>query len=153
MNSLTAYFTFDGHCREAMMFYQSCLGGELYFQKVGDTPEAEKLPSQMKDCILHATLKKDDMIIMGTDMVSDEGLKHGNSISVLLFCRDSNCLRKIYRKLVVYGKATIPVSARGSGGLFAGLTDKYGIHWLLRCEIVPQESKIYLPQILTIQKN
>jgi PhnB protein len=32
------YLTFDGKCKEAMTFYKECLGGELEFQTIGDSP-------------------------------------------------------------------------------------------------------------------
>jgi PhnB protein len=39
-----------------MMFYKECLGGELVFQTIGESPLSEKMPKKMKDCILHSTL-------------------------------------------------------------------------------------------------
>ena len=32
MKSVTTYLHFNGNCREAMSFYQTCLGGELHLQ-------------------------------------------------------------------------------------------------------------------------
>jgi PhnB protein len=114
-----------------MQFYQSCLGGELHFQTVGDTPRSASLPRKVKDYILHATLRKKGVTLMGTDMVEDEGLYPGNTLSVLILCNSEADLKQIYRKLATNGKATQPISQRNSGGLFGGLTDQYGIRWLL----------------------
>ncbi len=58
MTQINSYLTFNGNCREAMNFYKSCLGGELHFQTIGDSPLSEGMPAAMKACILKATLKK-----------------------------------------------------------------------------------------------
>ena len=55
---IQSYLTFNGNCREAMNFYQRCLGGELAFQTVGESPLSDHMPAQMKDCILHSTLTR-----------------------------------------------------------------------------------------------
>ena len=47
---------------------------------------ADKLPPQMKQRILHATLTKGDMVIMASDMVNEKGLIKGNSVSLMLNC-------------------------------------------------------------------
>lgn len=69
MTQINAYLTFNGNCREAMMFYGFCLGGELIFQTIGESPLAEKMNPKMKDSVLHATLKKDKLVLKGTDCV------------------------------------------------------------------------------------
>lgn len=36
MKEITPYLNFDGNCREAMTFYQRCLGGELNVMTFGE---------------------------------------------------------------------------------------------------------------------
>ena len=72
MTQINSYLTFNGNCREAMNFYKECLGGELVLQTIGDSPLSEKMPAKMKDSILHSTLTKDNLVLLGSDMV-DEG--------------------------------------------------------------------------------
>jgi PhnB protein len=54
MTQINSYLTFNGNCREAMNFYKDCLGGELNLQTIAESPLADKMPAQMKECILHA---------------------------------------------------------------------------------------------------
>ncbi|MDO6675474.1 hypothetical protein Q4517_07920 [Tenacibaculum sp. 1_MG-2023] len=68
MSQLITYLTFNGNCREAMLFYQNCLGGELYFQTLEDSPKTENLPYNYKKYIVQAFLKKENMLLMGTDL-------------------------------------------------------------------------------------
>jgi PhnB protein len=61
---INTYLTFSGNCREAMTFYQKCLGGELSFQTIGEPPLSEKLPKKMKDFILNFTFSNGSLLLM-----------------------------------------------------------------------------------------
>ncbi len=131
MTQINSYLTFGGNCREAMNFYKECLGGELVLQTIGDSPMADKMPAKMKDCILHATLIKEALVIMGSDMVADKGLVKGNAVSLMLNCSSETEIKKNYAYLSAGGEATHPLEKTFWGALFGDLTDKYGNHWLL----------------------
>ena len=131
MSSISSYLTFNGNCREAMMFYKDCLGGELSLQPIGESPLADKMPPQMKERILHATLVKDDLVLLGSDMVAENGLLKGNSVSLMLNCSSEQEIKKFYENLSAGGEATHPPENSFWGALFGDLTDKFGNHWLL----------------------
>ncbi|WP_100611875.1 VOC family protein [Confluentibacter lentus] len=131
---IQSYLTFKGNCREAMMFYKSCFGGELTLQTIGDSPLSDKMPKKMKDCILHATLINDALILMGTDMVSSQGLIKGNNVSLSLKCMSLEQIEIYFEKLSEGGKVEHPLEHSFWGALFGDLTDKYGNHWLLSYE-------------------
>ncbi len=126
-----SYLTFSGNCREAMTFYQDCLGGDLTFQTIGESPLSNKLPQQMKDCILHATLKKETLLLQASDMVPQTGLVKGNAVSLSLDCGNEEEIKKVYAKLSADGKANHPLEDTFWGALFGDLTDKFGNHWIL----------------------
>lgn len=130
MVRLISYLTFGGNCREAMTFYQKCLGGQLSFQTLGESPMADQFPRKMKDCILHSSLHRYDWVLMGTDMVGEEGLVMGNAISLLIECSSEKEMRDLYEMLAENGQPTHPIDATFWGALFGGLTDKYGNDWL-----------------------
>jgi len=131
MTRIISYLTFNGNCREAMTFYKKCLGGTLTFQTVGESPLSGKMPERMKDCILHATLKKGGKVLMGTDMVGEEGLIKGNSVSLSLTCSSEDEIKNYYAKLSKGGNADHPLEESFWGATFGGFTDKFGNHWLL----------------------
>ncbi len=131
MTQINSYLTFNGNCREAMTFYQDCLGGELSFQTVGESPLSSSMPEQMKNCILHSTLTKDALVLMGSDMVSDLGLIKGNSVSLSLNCSSEEEIKNYYVKLSSEGTANHQLEESFWGALFGDLTDKFGNHWLL----------------------
>lgn len=126
-----SYLSFNGNCREAMKFYQKCLGGELTFQTMGESPFSTKMPQKMKNCIVHATLQNKKLILQGTDLVPQKGLVKGNAVSLSLGCNSEEEIKKVYAKLSEEGKADFPLEVTFWGTQFGGLTDKYGNHWLL----------------------
>ena len=131
MADIKTYLTFSGNCREAMNFYKQCLDGELTFQTIGESPMAKKMPPQMKDSILHATLTNDTLTLMGSDMVSDKGLVKGNAVSLMLNCNSEEEIKTFYEKLSEGGEKTHPLEVTFWGALFGDLQDKFGNHWLL----------------------
>lgn len=114
-----------------MTFYKECLGGELFFQTIGESPLADKMPPQMKECILHATLTKSGVVLMGSDMVDEKGLIKGNAVSLCLNCSSEEEIKTCYANLSRGGKATHPLEDTFWGAVFGDLTDKFGNHWLL----------------------
>jgi PhnB protein len=134
MSGIHSYLIFNGNCREAMTYYQECLGGELVFQTIGASPLSEKMPKKMKDMILHAVLTKGNLLLMGSDMVPETGLTRGNAISLLLNSGSEKELKSWYKKLAAGGQIIHPLQKNFSGALFGELTDKFGNYWLFNCQ-------------------
>lgn len=128
-----AHLTFNGNCRKAMTFYQKCFGGDVLYQTVGESPLSTKLPARMKDCIVQAMLVKNDLVLMGSDMVSEYGLIKGNAVMLSLHFHSEEETKKVYRKLSRGGKAKQPLQINSLGVLIGSVTDKFGNHWLLTC--------------------
>lgn len=128
---ITSYLTFHGNCREAMIFYQTCFGGKLTFQTLGESPLAQYMPDNLKQYILNSTLINGNLVLTGSDMVPDSGLSNGNAISLLLNCSDEKEANHYFFKLSTDGHATHPLGYTFWGDLFGAVVDKYGHHWLL----------------------
>ena len=131
MKAIHSCLSFNGNCREAMVFYKKCLGGELSLQTIGESPLSETMPAKMKKCILHAVLSNKEFVLMGTDMVSESGLLKGNTVSLVLTCSSEKEIRECYKKLSQGGEQTHPLENTFWNALFGGLTDKYGNTWIL----------------------
>ena len=131
MTQISAYLNFNGNCREAMTFYKNCLGGELSLQTVEGSPMEAGCPSGVKHQILHSSLTKNGLILMGSDMVSPEGLKMGNNISLSLNCSSEEEIKRFYKELSSGGKIIEPLNVQFWGAMFAVLKDKMGITWML----------------------
>ena len=134
MSQINSYLTFSGNCREAMEFYQSCLGGELFFQTVGETPLAGKMPEKMKNMILHSTLTNGDLKLMASDMVSEKGLIRGNGVSLMLNCESEEEIYRVFRSLSEGGIIGHALENTFWGAIIGDFTDKFGNNWLLHYE-------------------
>lgn len=131
---IITYLTFSGNCREAMTFYKDCLGGELVFHTLGESPFSGDLPGKMKKTVLQATLTKGELLLLGTDMVGEGGLRKGNSVSLMLNCRNETEMREYYTRLSRGGRQLHSVSVTFYGALQGDLMDKFGNNWLLYCD-------------------
>jgi PhnB protein len=142
MKFVTPYLSFTGNCRQAMTFYKKCLGGELSFQTAGEAPMSDKMPKKMKDCILHSKLSNGSLLLMGSDMVGENGLLKGNAVSLMLNCTSEKAIRTCYKKLSAGGQQTHPIENIFWGALFGGLTDKYGNSWMLNYNKITNTKKV-----------
>lgn len=135
MVQISPYLTFDGNCREAMTFYQECLGGELTFQTVAETPMADQCPTGMQDHIMHSILAMDGAVLMATDMTRPEGVKTGNDMAVSVNFDSENMINTCYSKLSSEGKVIKPLEESFGNSLFGVVQDRYGKVWMLNHEL------------------
>jgi PhnB protein len=124
------YIGFNGRCREAMTFYQSCLGGELFFQTFKEAPPEMKLPKELGDSIIHSSIKKGDLLLMASDM-SRPGEVKGNNISLSLACATESEINEYFERLSAGGKVVEPLNKQFWGDTFGVVEDKFGISWML----------------------
>jgi len=131
MTTINAYLTFNGNCREAMTFYKECLGGELTLQTVKGSPMESHWPKEMHNNILHASLQKEGLSLLGSDMVEPVGLSAGNSVSLALICNDEEEIEVFFENLAEGGSVKYPLHNFYAGKI-GGVIDKFGINWLLK---------------------
>ena len=129
MPKLNPYLNFNGKCREAMTFYQACLGGELFMQKVAESPISAQMPSEMGANVLHGSLTDNNIIVMmGSDMMGNKIVK-GNVITLFLNCESHEEINDVFGKLSENGQVITPLHQSFWGATFGELTDKYGLLW------------------------
>lgn len=131
MTQINAYLSFNGDCYEAMLFYQSCLGGELEIQFIADSPMASDIPPEIKGSVMHASLNKPGLRLMGSDMTDIDELKKGNSVALLLHCTTEAEIRSCFKQLSFEGRIISPLSNEHAAELTGQVRDKYGFTWLL----------------------
>ncbi len=131
MTQLNAYIRFNGNCRQAMTFYQNCLGGELTLQTVAESAIAAQLPPEAGNNIMHATLTKGSLLLAGSDMAPAEGLQRGNHMVLMLNCSSTLEIETCFEKLSASGQVSMPLSTEFWGDTFGMLTDKFGNEWML----------------------
>jgi PhnB protein len=131
MAQINPYLNFQGNCREVMTFYKECLGGELAMQTVEGSPIEDQCPPAIKDQILHASLMKDSIVIMGSDMIGPDGYILGNNMALSLSCCTEEEINTFFAKLSEGGKIIHHLRVEFWGAVFGVFTDKFGIRWML----------------------
>jgi PhnB protein len=127
------YLHLNGKCREAMMFYQECLGGELTMQSIGESPMADEWPAALQNHILHASLTKGNLALLASDVNDGQKPNPGNGISLSLTCASPDEMRTFFASLSQGATVTRPIH-EFFAGMMAALTDKFGVAWMFYAE-------------------
>lgn len=133
MNSLqlNPYLTFGGNCREAMQFYQQCLGGELHIQPFSETPAAAHVPAEAQNGVLHAHLSNGPVVLMASDTGGMHPLSSGNTVSLCVNCTSPEEIADLFAQLSAGGTVGMPLADTFWGATFGTFTDRFGINWML----------------------
>ena len=117
--TLDPYLFFTGNCNEAMEFYKGIFGGEHDI-----SPNADGVG------IMHAYLHGGDVVIMASD--SDRTTPYETcQISLSLSGNDTEKITGAFHKLAEGGKITSDLKVESWGDTFGGVTDKFGIDWMV----------------------
>lgn len=130
MAQSVVYLNFNGSCKEAMHFYQHCLGGQLELQTIGESPMASYMTHEPQHHILHSVLTSGNTTIMASDMVHGDKATSENGYSICLLCESETEINDLFDKLSEGGKVIEKITTTPWGALFAMLTDKYGKNWM-----------------------
>lgn len=134
MINLSTYLLLDGSCKEAMLFYQSCLGGELSLSLVGDTPMKAMFPPEMHGRVINAHLKADGISLSASDwMLQGDRPVSGNTICLFAGGGTSEETLSLFNKLSDGATVTDPLSKQPFG-LYGALNDKFGIRWMFHSD-------------------
>ncbi|MBV9182044.1 MAG: VOC family protein [Acidobacteria bacterium] len=136
MINLTPFLLFDGNCAEAMVFYQSCLGGELSITRVADTPMKNSMPPGQHQKVAYAHLKSNAIELSATDWLHPTRTPtQGNTVAMYLYGGKYIELRAIFDSLAIdANKALLDDLREMPFGTYGHLADKYGVHWFFRGE-------------------
>jgi PhnB protein len=134
MKNLTTYIHFDGNCREAMQFYQKCLGGEIQLMAMPD--ETGKPSSDPSAKIMHSELSRNGQaVLMGSDGCPAGKHKPGNNFSVAVECESIAEIERLFTAVGENGHVILPLSDVPWGARFGMLTDRFGVQWMFNCAL------------------
>ncbi len=129
MKRLNAYLRFNGQAKQAIEFYQKCLGGKLNVMTVGDSPMAAQVKD--KNQVIHSALEADGMVLMASDTMGMMELAKGNTCLLCINGNDRTAIESYFNKLSAGGKVTQALSDMFFG-MYGTLTDKFGIDWMFQ---------------------
>ena len=134
MKRTEPYLIFDGNCRQAMKFYQECLGGELYLLPFSEMPPGIPYPKEAKDRLMHSKLTNGDLVLMASDTMPGMPLQQGNNFSISIECDSVEEIDRLYAALAVGGKVTMALQETFWSKRFGMFTDRFGNNWMLGLE-------------------
>ena len=127
MKAMVTYLNFDGNCREAMTFYQRCLGGELSITPFSEAPG--DFPKEARDRVMHARVTKDGTtLLMASDTMPGSNFVQGTNFSISIDCQSAEETDRLYNAFSENGKITMPLQDAFWGARFGMLRDKFGIN-------------------------
>jgi PhnB protein len=131
MKAINPYLNFDGKCREAMTFYSRALGGKLTMQTFKETGQGDS------DRIMHARIDGENpaTTLMASDSQPGEGVNAGNNIWLTIDCSDTGEQDRFFESLSYGGNVVMAPVDTFWGARFGMLKDKFGIGWMLNCEL------------------
>ena len=128
---------FSGNCEEALNFYKKIFGGEITsIMRWKDAPGDMGTPADQGNKVMHATFKSPNVNFMASDARPTTQYGEGR-ISLALGTTDQNEAKRVFDSLGKDGKIEMPLEKTFWGALFGMLTDKYGIDWMVNCQLEP----------------
>ncbi|WP_332850604.1 VOC family protein [Bacillus sp. mrc49] len=95
-HQVTPYLMFDGQAKEALAFYEDIFQAEIAdLQTYGEAD----------DLVLHAKIKKGNLLIMVSDTFPGNPLAAGNNVSLVLECDSEAEIRSLYDSLYAKGSS------------------------------------------------
>jgi PhnB protein len=137
MKNMNPYLIFNGQCKDAMKFYEKCLGGVLYMSSYSDMPDEKDcadLPQEYKGWIMHARLTIKSLILMASDTRPGMPVSQGDNFFISLDCESIEEAERLFNVLRERGKVDMPLQETFFAVRFAMLTDQFGIKWMLNLE-------------------
>ena len=133
MKTVNPYLNFPGNAEEAFNFYKSVFGGEFaVMQRFKDTPEADRVPEDLKDKLMHIALPiGKGNVLMATDALESMGHKvtAGTNFHLSISADSEEEANKLFAGLSAGGIVTVPLAKMFWGAYFGMCTDKFGIQW------------------------
>lgn len=132
MKEINAYLIFNGNCREAMTFYQKCLGSELQLIKFSDM--GGNIPPEARDRIAHARITKGVAVLMASDNMPGMPFNAGGNDFVCMQCESVQETDQLFNALSQNGKTLQAPQETQWASRFAMFKDQFGTNWMLSCE-------------------
>lgn len=135
--SLSTYLTFDGNCREAFDFYRSVFGTEFtVLSTFAEGPDDMEVPDADKDKVMHVTLPIGSSVLMGSDNdPSGPPVMVGNNFSISVDTEGRKESDDLIGRLAAGGTVSMPMQETFWGSYFGMCTDKFGVNWMVSCDL------------------
>ncbi|HEY1044867.1 MAG TPA: hypothetical protein VGF79_00415 [Bacteroidia bacterium] len=129
--SVVPFLNFNGNCYKAMLFYQTCFGGELNVKFMEKFGVAGSDLSESAMPVVSASLKSPFLTLYGSDMLSELGVIEGTRVSLFVKFEVYEKMKEIVMKLSVPEKCEWNDLASGE---LITVNDQFGVQWMVICQ-------------------
>ncbi|MFO1170135.1 MAG: DUF1428 family protein [Hyphomicrobiaceae bacterium] len=128
------YLFFRGRCEEALAYYEKTLGAKvemkMRFKDNPDKPDRSKVPAELDEKIMHASIR-----IAGAQIMMSDGMRSGATnfdcmAMTLSVPTEAECDR-LFNALAVEGKVEMPVGPAFFAKRFGSVADKFSVSWMI----------------------
>lgn len=128
-------FITGGKCEEALNFYKGIFGGEIReIMRWKEAPAEMNLPAELGERIMHSTFSSPAVKLMASDAQPTTQYGDG-AISLSLNTSDEGEAKRLFDSLSKGGKVEMPLEKAFWGAMFGMFSDKYGIDWMINCQL------------------
>jgi len=128
---LYTYLNYGGNCEQAFRFYEQHLGGKITTMVThAQQPNADSVPANWRNAILHARISIGETELMGAD-IPPERFQPMRSAYLSLLADSSAEAERIYTVLSDGGELFMPMQETFFAHRFAMLRDKFGTSWMI----------------------
>ncbi len=134
-----AYIVFHGNAEEALEHYRGALGGEIQIMRYSESPEAETVGAAWGSKVMHGTLRSAGGQLMVSDATDErwKDITPGNNFSLCISTEAESEADSAFGRLSDGGNVTMPMEKTFWGAKFGMLTDRFGINWMVNCQLEP----------------
>jgi PhnB protein len=126
---LHTYINFAGNCTEAFRFYEQHLGGKTTMMMThGQGPNANELPPDRKNAVLHARITIGETELLAADIPNAQPMR---SAYLTLMLSSIDEAERVYAALSEGGEIFMPIQENFFAFRFAQLRDKFGMNWMI----------------------
>ena len=135
---LEPYLFFTGNCEEALNFYKKIFGGEITgisrWKEMPADAGGPPVTPETAERVMHANFKSGAVSFMASD--ASPGKQYGEgAISLSLGLDDPTEAQRLFDGLAQGGSVEMPMQDMFWGAKFGMLTDKFGIDWMVNCQL------------------
>jgi len=131
---LHTYLNYGGNCEQAFRFYEQHLGGKITMMMThGQQPNANQVPPEQKNAILHARINIGDTELLASD-VPPERFQPMRSAYLSLSSDSVEEAERVYNLLRDGGEIFMPMEETFFATRFAILRDRFGTSWMITHE-------------------
>lgn len=135
---ISPYLSFKGDCEEAFKFYEQHLGAKIEAVFLyGDSPMANTVPADWQDKVMHGSIRIGEQVLMGADMAG-ESYQAPQGVSLSLHMKTAGESEALFPALADGGQVLVPPQKTFWAERFGMLIDRFGIPWMLNCEMAAQ---------------